>query len=285
MANYKIVSHAGAGLPLNVETTTTISGRTNVNIWSDTGSNDQKWSITSLGTEQQVKSLNNLNYMLNANTVSWNCDVYISNDDTYINFIQVSTGVYRLQLTYHPTKYLTAIGTSSGSNVEWADLDNTTSQQWKITEVSTSSSSSSGATDASALQSAFQNVGDYDGVNGLQCVDIVRWYIDTYTTLKSTSGSGKDLVANLASANGLTIESTPKAPGIFSVAGGYSTWGCSGSTAGHTGVVVSVNTTNKTATVIHTGNSLTGKTPNSWISTYSYPATGVTFVYLGDYLK
>ena len=37
MANYKIVSHAGAGLPLNVATTTTISRRTNVNIWSDTG--------------------------------------------------------------------------------------------------------------------------------------------------------------------------------------------------------------------------------------------------------
>ena len=82
MANYKIVSHAGAGLPLNVATTTTISRRTNVNIWSDTGSNDQKWSITSLGTNQQVKSLNNLSYMLNANTSTWNCDVYTSNADT-----------------------------------------------------------------------------------------------------------------------------------------------------------------------------------------------------------
>ena len=78
MANYKIVSHAGAGLPLNVATTTTISRRTNVNIWSDTGSNDQKWSITSLGTNQQGKSLNNLSYMLNANTSTWNCDVYTS---------------------------------------------------------------------------------------------------------------------------------------------------------------------------------------------------------------
>ena len=45
MATYKIVSHGGNGLPLNVETTSTISGRTNVNIWKDTGSNDQKWSI------------------------------------------------------------------------------------------------------------------------------------------------------------------------------------------------------------------------------------------------
>lgn len=32
MATYKIVSHGGNGLPLNVETTSTISGRTNVNI-------------------------------------------------------------------------------------------------------------------------------------------------------------------------------------------------------------------------------------------------------------
>lgn len=37
MATYKIVSHGGNGLPLNVETTSTISGRTNVNIWKDTG--------------------------------------------------------------------------------------------------------------------------------------------------------------------------------------------------------------------------------------------------------
>jgi len=51
------------------------------------------------------------------------------------------------------------------------------------------------------------------------------------------------------------------------------------------GIVVSVDTKNKKATVIHTGNSLDGKNPNSWVDTYSYPATGVTFVYLGNYLK
>lgn len=63
MATYKIVSHGGNGLPLNVETTSTISGRTNVNIWKDTGSNDQKWSINSLGTSQQVRTLNNTTYI------------------------------------------------------------------------------------------------------------------------------------------------------------------------------------------------------------------------------
>lgn len=64
-----------------------ISGRTNVNIWKDTGSNDQKWSINSLGTSQQVRTLNNTTYMLNAYRTNWNCDVYTSNSDTYVNFM------------------------------------------------------------------------------------------------------------------------------------------------------------------------------------------------------
>ena len=287
MATYKITSHSGSGRPLNVATTSTISGRTNVNIWNATGSNDQKWSIASLGSGQQVKSMNNTRYMLNANTSTWNCDVYTSNSDTYVNFVPLGSGVYRIQLDSDKTKYLTAEGTASGSNVKWSALNSSSNaQKWKIAEVSTTGGSgSSGATDVSVLQTEFQKVGDYDHVNGLQCVDIVRWYIDTYTTLDSTSGNGKDLVANLAKNYKLTITNTPKAPGIFSVAGGYKTWGCSGSEYGHTGVVVSVDTTKKTATVIHTGNSKEHETPNSWVSTYSYPMNGVTFAYLGDYLK
>ena len=94
MATYKIVSHGGNGLPLNVETTSTISGRTNVNIWKDTGSNDQKWSINSLGTSQQVRTLNNTAYMLNAYRTNWNCDVYTSNSDTYVNFVSQGNNVY-----------------------------------------------------------------------------------------------------------------------------------------------------------------------------------------------
>ena len=74
---------------------------------------------------------------------------------------------------------------------------------YKITTVSTNDSGSSVATDADQLRKEFQKVGDYDGAYGLQCVDIVRWYVDTYTTLNSTSGHGKDLVANLANKYGL----------------------------------------------------------------------------------
>ena len=76
MATYKIVSHGGNGLPLNVETPSTISGRTNVNIWKDTGSNDQKWSINSIGTSQQVRKLNKNAYMLNAYRTNRHCELY-----------------------------------------------------------------------------------------------------------------------------------------------------------------------------------------------------------------
>lgn len=62
MATYKIVSHGGNGLPLNVETTSTISGRTNVNIWKDTGSNDQKWSIKAIPHRKMSQRLANMIY-------------------------------------------------------------------------------------------------------------------------------------------------------------------------------------------------------------------------------
>ena len=144
MATYKITSHSGSGRPLNVATTSTISGRTNVNIWSDTGSNDQKWSIVSLGSGQQVKSMNNTRYMLNANTSTWNCDVYTSNSDTYVNFKSLGSGLYRIQLDSDQTKYLTAEGTASGSNVKWAALNSSSNaQKWKVELVSSSTPSGS----------------------------------------------------------------------------------------------------------------------------------------------
>lgn len=134
MGTYKIVSHSGSGLPLNLATSGTISGRTNVNIWSDTGSNDQRWSINSLGANQQVKTLNNLYYMLNANTSTWNCDVYTANSDAYVNFVTVSTGIYRLQLKSNTARYLTADGSTSGSNVSWQALNSASNaQKWNVT--------------------------------------------------------------------------------------------------------------------------------------------------------
>lgn len=144
--------------------------------------------------------------------------------------------------------------------------------------------------DVPSVQAAFQkvpNCGDYDGTGELYCVDLTRWYIDTYTTLKSTRGDGFQLAANTAEANNLPAPSSiPKAPAVFSVAPGKAAFGSSGrNPAGHTGIVLSVDEANHTVSVIHTRNDLTGAAHNSEISTYPYPADGVTFTYLGDHLK
>ena len=73
-------------------------------------------------------------------TSTWNCDVYTSNSDTYVNFEKVSTGVYYIRLKSHPERYLTAGGTKSGSDVSWEKLSTTTAgkkaQQWKVTATS-----------------------------------------------------------------------------------------------------------------------------------------------------
>lgn len=75
MGYYKIKSHAGTGKLLNIAASGPISGRKNTNIWDESCPIDQTWSIASLGNNQQVKIINNLSYMLNANTSTWNCDV------------------------------------------------------------------------------------------------------------------------------------------------------------------------------------------------------------------
>jgi hypothetical protein len=145
---------------------------------------------------------------------------------------------------------------------------------------------SSSKIDAKSVQEAFQNIGDYDNYAGLQCVDLSRWFIDTYTTLNSTTGHGKDIAANTASANNIPAPSSiPQTLSVFSVAAGYKKYGASGGENGHTGIVLYVDEANSEVTVIHTWKGLEGQAQNSQISTYKYPIEGVMFTYLGDYLK
>ena len=75
--------------------------------------------------------------MLNAYRTNWNCDVYTSNSDTYVNFVSQGNNVYLIQLNSDKTKYLTATGTASGSNVVWqARNTSSAAQKWKISKLS-----------------------------------------------------------------------------------------------------------------------------------------------------
>lgn len=132
MGYYTITSHSGNGLRLNVAASSALNARTNVNISSAAKNNNQIWVISSLGSGVEVKSASNVRYMLNAATAS-NCDVYTSNADTYINFIKVSTGIYRLQLKSNTKKYLTVDAKTNGTTAKWAELDTSNAGQlWKV---------------------------------------------------------------------------------------------------------------------------------------------------------
>lgn len=151
--------------------------------------------------------------------------------------------------------------------------------------------------DANAMQALFTKYMNehnerYDplgyslGYNG--CTTLSSWFIGEYTSLTYGRGNGEAVVKNLVEANkdkGLQITNRPTAPAIFSVAGGVRDWGATGISPGHVGLVVSVNEESKTATVIHTGSRKSGQKEKAYVSQYKFPASGVTFVNIGEYIK
>lgn len=161
--------------------------------------------------------------------------------------------------------------------------------------------------DHSALQTAFNNVrkpgatddnpgdpGDFDGVWGLQCVDLPNWFLDNYTTLGRVNGDGKDIVQNIASKHNLEVTTTPTAPAVFSVkegtyGPGIRTGGVSDATAGHTGIVLAVKDLGDDLydiTYIDTYNGLKNNEYNSNINTKTFKkGDNVTYVSLEGHLK
>ena len=141
---------------------------------------------------------------------------------------------------------------------------------------------------ASKLQKEFFEAtggGDYDGVAGLQCVDLYVWFIRNHTTLEAKPKNGKDCADSLSDLNNLPTSNTPTAFSIFSTSK-YKTFGCFDTDSGHVGLVLSVDTENKECFVLHTGSKYQGQEPNSFTSTYSYSGNGdVTFVDVSRFLK
>lgn len=90
MGYYKIKSHAGTGKLLNIAASGPISGRKNTNIWDESCPIDQTWSIASLGNNQQVKIINNLSYMLNANKPDNNQSKYGTSETLTASQFKVS---------------------------------------------------------------------------------------------------------------------------------------------------------------------------------------------------
>lgn len=137
MANYKITSvYAGKCLNIYGDNVTSLYNNQNVCLWADSGTNEQKWSISSLGAGVYVRTIINTGFGLNAyrSGTNWNCDVYpVSGNETdaAITF-ERSGNYYKIRLTNYSGRYLTAGGTANGSNVYWGNATGGNNQLWIV---------------------------------------------------------------------------------------------------------------------------------------------------------
>ena len=145
--------------------------------------------------------------------------------------------------------------------------------------------------------------GIYNGTYGgspvahSNCTLFSQWFLKTYTTsnvnLAIPSGNGKQMAQNFVNANSgkFSISGTPKAFSLFSISGNNSQYGTYD--AGHTGIVLGIDGNNVITGEANYGfnyGGLDGAYPNIGtivkirpLSTFN-SSTGVTFVYLDNYL-
>ena len=105
----------------------------NITLWTDSTSSDQKWVISALSTRVQIIAYANEDMGLNAYTAgsTFKCTLHElkgNANDSQVDFQLVSGNQYRIKLSNHSDKYLTADGTS----VVWAKNQNNNYQLWKL---------------------------------------------------------------------------------------------------------------------------------------------------------
>ncbi|MBQ9544131.1 MAG: RICIN domain-containing protein [Clostridia bacterium] len=140
LVNTYKVTNVGSNKCLNISgnNVTSLYNHQNVCLWSDSGTNEQKWYIPSIGSGVYIRSVINTSYGLNVYRVGspWNCDLFpISGNETdaQVAFIAV-TGGYKIKL-YNYDLYLTVSASSNGSNVYWSASSSSTYQVWSLAAV------------------------------------------------------------------------------------------------------------------------------------------------------
>ncbi len=134
---YKI-TNIGSNRCLNIygDNVTSLANHQNVTMWSDSGSNEQKWYITSVGSNAYIKSVIDMSFGLNVyrSGSPWNCDVYPiagNETDALIDIIQTSQG-FKIKL-HNYDLYLTAASSTNGANVYWGAESTSSYQLWDLT--------------------------------------------------------------------------------------------------------------------------------------------------------
>lgn len=134
------ITNVGANKCLNISgsNVTTLSNGMNVTLWSSSGSNEQKWLLSSLASCRCIKSIIDAAYALNVhrsgNPYNCNIRVFAGNEtDALINVV-ASGSYYKVKL-YNYDLYLTAGASTNGTNVYWAANSESNYQKWAFLEL------------------------------------------------------------------------------------------------------------------------------------------------------
>lgn len=136
---YKL-TNVGAGKCLNINGSnlTALSDSTNVTLWSDSGSNEQKWILSMIYDDKPVKSVIDRNYGLNVyrSGSPYNCNIHLvaGNETDAIVYLTNYGSYYKISLHNHNLN-LTAQGAANGSNVCWSAPAESDLQKWTLTEL------------------------------------------------------------------------------------------------------------------------------------------------------
>ncbi len=136
---YKI-TNVGAGKCLNIygNKLTKLSNGRNVTLWQDSGSNEQKWVIsTTRNNETYISSVIDGNFGLNVYRKGdpFNCNIrkLAGNEyDARVILIKTEDG-FKIKLKNY-AMFLTASSDENGANVYWAEESESEYQIWALTE-------------------------------------------------------------------------------------------------------------------------------------------------------
>ena len=147
MSYYNIVNKATSKV-VNIKGSniTSLTSHQNVTLYSATGSNEQKWRIDTISASVStfIRSYVDESFGLNVNRRQgadyYNCDVLAvsgNTTDASVVFISQGNGYYKIKLANYDA-YLTATGTSDGSNIKWLASQSDDLQVWSLSEITAS---------------------------------------------------------------------------------------------------------------------------------------------------
>lgn len=139
IGNIYRITNVGAGKCLNIsgDNITSLSNGMNVTLWSNSGTNEQKWN-TSLGSNVYIKSVVDSQYGLNVYRSGnpYNCNIYkIAGNETDAAIDIVPSGSsYKIKL-HNYGLYLTVGASTNGTNVYWAESSTSSYQNWTFAKL------------------------------------------------------------------------------------------------------------------------------------------------------